>query len=217
MNGYYLFVHLSNLPVLLVAIYAMYCYARIGKPFKKFSLFLYLNAFIQSLSLLLNLLAIPNLPLLHILAPLGFYLLASFYNSLLEAYLDNRLLNMVAWLFVLASGINTLFFQPVTSFNSNALTLEAVLLVILSISLYLFLLQQQLGNTRDKKIQDGLHWINSGIFIYQSSNLIIFYFGKLIIERFSREFALYTWLIHAIVSTIMYFCFFMGLWKQPKN
>jgi hypothetical protein len=62
-----------------------------------------------------------------------------------------------------------------------------------------------------------LTWINSGLFIYYVSSLLIFYFGQVITDTFSKELNRYMWIFHAFFSLVMYSCFFVGLWKRPKS
>jgi hypothetical protein len=72
---------------------------------------------------------------------------------------------------------------------------------------------------KERRKQDipSLHWINSGLFIYYSSNLLIFYFGALITHALSKQLNRYTWMLHSFFSIVMYTCFFIGLWKRPKT
>jgi hypothetical protein len=62
-----------------------------------------------------------------------------------------------------------------------------------------------------------LNWINSGIFIYYSSSLLIFYFS----DAMARVLPIYLnqniWILHSLFSMIMYSCFIVALWKRPKN
>jgi hypothetical protein len=216
MDFYFILVIASHVPVVFVALYALLKSRYFDIVFKRFTYFLYFNGAIQLCALVLLLFSINNLPLLHILVPAGYWCLSGFYNSVLTGFLDKRIIPVSTILFVVFSLINTSFFQPLTTFNSNALTVESILLLIMAVSTYVFFVQQA-PHPHNQKVTSGLHWINSGLFIYHSSSLIIFYFGKTIIEQFSNTFALYTWVIHSVFSIIMYICFFVGLWKQPKN
>jgi hypothetical protein len=63
----------------------------------------------------------------------------------------------------------------------------------------------------------SLNWINSGLFIYYASSLVIFFYSDLIEKAFSRIFNLQTWILHSFFSTVMYCCFFIGLWNRPRN
>lgn len=205
----------SHIPILAVCIYTAVIYRKLPRLFKVFGLFIFTTAIIQAVSLIMALLKKNNLPLLHIYVPLGFILLIWFYHHILEGFINKRILIFTACLFLLFSICNSFFFQPLLSFNSNALTVESVLLVILSISTYSFLLNTIVR--RDQQLISSLNWINSGIFIYYTSNLLLFYFGaKILSVSFPREYSLYSWVLHSFFSIIMYTCFLIGLWKRPN-
>lgn len=204
----------SHLPILVVCIYTMVIYRKLPRLFKVFGIFIFTTAIIQAISLIMALSKQNNLPLLHFYVPLGFILLIWFYHHILEGFINKRILIFTAILFSLFSIGNSLLFQPFLTFNSNALTVESVLLVILSISTYSFLLNTIVR--RNPQLISSLNWINSGIFIYYTSNLLLFYFGsKILSVSFPKEYSLYSWVLHSFFSIIMYTCFFIGLWKRP--
>jgi hypothetical protein len=46
--------------------------------------------------------------------------------------------------------------------------------------------------------------------------MLIFYFGSIITQSFSRNLNLYTWIFHSFFSIVMYTSFFICLWKRSK-
>jgi hypothetical protein len=206
----------SHIPVFAVALYALFIYTRLKVELKAFAWFLFCSGMLQLVSLIYWFLEKNNLFILHFLVPIGFVFLAAFYRNVLKGFLHPMILMVVAAGFVLFSVINTLYFQPLSVFNSNALTVECVLLVILSLSTYTLLLNKTIIN-RDSKAFAGINWINSGIFIYHSSTLLIFYFGEYITSNIDLELSRYTWVVHSAFSVIMYFCFWKGLWNRATT
>ena len=156
------------------------------------------------------------MPLLHIYVGAGFLMLAIFYKKVLEEFISGILIYSVAGLFLILTALNSIYLQPVNTFNSYALTLESVLLIIFSLTTY-FLLLNEVVKEKRKAIISSINWINSGIFIYYVSNLLIFYFSDYFYKYFSAEINRYTWVLHSFFSVVMYTFFFIGLWKQPKN
>lgn len=156
------------------------------------------------------------MPLLHVYVIVSFVSLAWYYNSLMKDFIHRYVIIIAAGLFCLLSLLNSLFVQPVFSFNSYALTLESALLIILSLSAYILLLKKIVAEKKKGEIK-SLNWINSGVFIYYSSTLLIFYFGDLITHSYSRSFNRYTWVLHSFLSIVMYTCFIIGLWKRQAK
>jgi hypothetical protein len=207
---------LSHLPIYVTTIYSVIIYQKLQRELKIFSWLLVITGLIQFASLLLALRGINNLPLLHLYVPSGFILMALFYARVLNGFIDVRIIWITTLIFIIYTVINSLFFQGILTFNSNALTVESVLVIIFSISTYMLFLTDDIKESK-KDILSSLNWINSGIFIYYLSNLLIYYFGNIITGPFSQQLNLYTWVLHSFFSVVMYFCFFVGLWNHPRT
>ncbi|SEW44376.1 hypothetical protein SAMN05428988_5752 [Chitinophaga sp. YR573] len=207
---------LSHVPILLTVVYAAICYKQLGKELKVFSWFIFLSGIIQFTSLGCWYASKNNMPLLHIYVATGFICLAWFYQTLLKGFIKSKIIWLVAILFLIFTIINSLFFQSIFTFNSNALTVESILIIILALFTYRFFLNDIVKETSRYDIK-SLNWINSGLFIYYSSSMLIFYFGSVITSTFTRNLNLYTWVFHSFFSIVMYTCFFIGLWKRSKT
>jgi hypothetical protein len=207
---------LSHLPILITSCYALITFKKQTAILRIFSWFLFLSYLIQFASLLFWLNRKNNMPLLHFYVGAGFVMLAVFYKKVLEDFISGILIYTIAAVFLLLTILNSLFVQPVLTFNSYALSLESVLLIIFSLSTYILLLDETVKEKR-KSMLSSINWINSGIFIYYVSNLLIFYFSGYFSKYFSAEFNRYTWVLHSFFSVVMYTFFFIGIWKRPKN
>ncbi|MBC9914310.1 hypothetical protein [Chitinophaga varians] len=207
---------LSHVPILVTVVYAAIHYGTLPRELKVFSWFIFLSGIIQFTSLGFWFFSKNNMPLLHLYVAAGFLCLAWFYNTILNGFIDAGIIWLIAILFLLFTIANSLFIQPVYTFNSIALTVESVLIVILSLFTYRFFLSDIVKETSGAHIK-SLTWINSGLFIYYSSSILIFYFGSVITVDFSRSLNLYAWIFLAFFSIVMYTCFFIGLWKRSKT
>lgn len=209
-------VLLSDIPVLATVVYAALLYNTFSKPLKVFSVFLFLSGIIQFITLFLWFMGKNNMPLLHLYVAAGFPCLVWFYQTILGNFISVRIMWVTAAGFLVFTIINSLFVQDIFRFNSNALTVESILIIILALFTFIFFLNDTMKETGIKDIK-SLTWINSGLFIYHLSCLLIFYFGDTIIFRLSEELSRLTWVFHAFFSIVMYTCFFIGLWKRSKT
>lgn len=207
---------LSHIPILAACFSALRLYATLGKSLRLFTYFIFFSGIIQALSLLLCYSNINNMPLLHIYVAGGLPLLLWFYRTLLKGFVTSRIMVVTAVAFTLFTLCNSLFIQDIFRFNSNALAAESVIIIILALFTYIFLLNDTMKETGipDKK---SLFWINSGLFLYYLSCLLIFYFGDTILFRFSRDLSRLTWLFHSFFSIVMYTCITIGLWKRSRT
>lgn len=216
MNQQQTILVLSNVPILAVVVYALVYYHRFSPPIRLFIWFGFISGIIQFVSVALWFNTTNNMFLLHIYVPVGTVVLIYFYRSILGAYLPKWVFPLLASVFVVFSLTNSVLLQPLSTFNSNALTVQAVLLVILSLSTYSQLLQSVIHQERQASLT-GLNWINSGVFVYFSSNILLYYFGNWLTTSTTIEEFQYSWLLHAFFTTVFYVCILIGLWKSPKH
>jgi hypothetical protein len=206
----------SPAPALITVGYGLFIYKRLIGELKIFSWFLFLSGFIQLLSSILWFKSKNNLPLLHVYVAAGYLCLAWFYSAVLKGFIDQKIIWWSAILFISFTLVNAVFFQNIFTFASHALTVESVLVIILSLSTFIFLLNDMVKKKKMRLVK-SLNWINSGLFIYYTSSLLIFYFGEVITHTFSKNLNRYTWALHTFFLMVMYFCFFVGLWQRPRN
>lgn len=206
----------SHVPIFAAALYALVIYRRLTNELKAFSWYLFTMGIIQLVSLILWTCHINNLPILHIYVPLSFLLLCRFYYVLFKGLINVQIIIWCAVIFTLLSIANSVFLQHLFIFNSYALTLHSVLVIILSITASGAFLNKELIS-RFRARLPGLNLINGGILIYHSSALLIFYFGNLITHRYSVLVNKYTWIAHSFLSVVMYLCFIFGLWKRERK
>lgn len=206
----------SNIPTFIVGVYTIIIYKKLPREMKYFSWFIFVSAIVQAVASILFYNKENNLPVLHIYTVVGFLFLINFYNHIFDGLIRPRILWTLGVLFVTYSIINSIFIQDIYTFNSYALSVQAVLIIILSLTTFAFLMND-IVRERRIGIINSLSWINAGLFIYYSSSLLVFYFGNMINSMSFSPLKRYTWFIYALFSIIMYFCFFVGLWKRPKT
>ena len=206
----------SHVPILATVIFAATRYRTLGPQLKVFSWFIFLSGLVQFVSLAFWFASRNNMPLLHFYVAAGFACLAWFYTTVLKGFIDAAIIWFATIAFLVFTAVNSLFFQPFLTFNSNALTAESVLIIILALFTYIFFLNDIVRETGGRDIR-SLTWINSGLFIYYSSTLLIFYFGATINQVFSKDLSQYTWIFHSFFSVVMYIFFCIGLWKRSAT
>lgn len=213
-------IFISCFVVLFTALYAFIIRKSVPKELHFFLWFIYLSGIIQLVSLILWYNSENNMPLLHIYVAAGFILLALFYKDILNGYIKWNVILTIIISFSAFTLVNSIFIQTILTYNSYALTGECILVIIFSIFTYIFSLEDLVKEKR-QGLWKSIGWINSGLFIYYTSSLIIFnfthfFFSDPSFKIFSRDFNLQTWMLHSFFSTVMYVCFFIGLWNRPK-
>jgi hypothetical protein len=202
----------SHLPIVVSALYAGLLYKKLDPILRLFSLFLFFSAVIQITALILAINRTNNLPLLHVYVAVGFLLLSLFYKRVLNNFIHAGIIWLITGCFLIYTILNSIFIETFFTFNSIALAVESVLIIILSLSTYMVLMNDIVKEQRSPIIK-SLNWINSGLFIYYTSSLIIFYLTR----NFPKSINNYTWILHSFFSIIMYVCFIIGLYKRTHK
>lgn len=211
-----LVIGLLHLPIFLTVGYAWWVYRSLGKELRSLAHFLFLSGVVAATSLVLWFFSINNMPILHFYVLVGFVCLIIFYREVLNGFINRKVFTWLILGFSAFSAINTFFFQPLFVYNSYGLTVEAIIIIVLSLSTFLLMLNDIVKETH-MPIISSLKWINSGLFTYYSSSLLIFYFGDLISQFTSTSLAKNAWILHGFFSAMMYCFCFVGLWKRPVS
>lgn len=206
---------LANVPILLAGILAVLFYKNMSKELRVFSKFLFLSNLIQLPSVILFLFWSNNMPLLHVFTVVGGALLLLFYREIFRPHISIVPINWLLSAYIIFSLINSVLFESIFTFNTNGLTVQAIILSCMSISYFSVGLNKTEKSDAQRK---AISWINSGIFIYFSSNLLLYYFGELLMNKILkggpfRE----VWMIHSVITVVAYTFYSIGLWKIAKR
>jgi hypothetical protein len=196
-------------------IFVILHYSRFKGEFKYISWFIFLSLIIQLPSSIMGRYGINNLFFLHLYVPISYALFALFYMEVFKGFVSKTVILTSIVLFVLFSVLNTIFWQNIESFNTYALSVESLLIIIFSLSLFIFLLNESVQDEK-KGFISSLIWINSGLFIYHTSGLLLFFFAELLTKFSTSKFQI-SWLFHSLIYLIFYICIIIGLWKHPKK
>ncbi|MAX81691.1 MAG: hypothetical protein CL843_16135 [Crocinitomicaceae bacterium] len=208
---------LADLSVLCSFVYYVWHYKKLSAELKAFSWFVVILFITQAISMGFWLADANNMPLLHFFyVPFGFIAITYFYYTVLKTFISPYILVLALFFFLTFTVINSIYFQSIYTYNSYALSAEAVIVLILSLSTYTLHLNHWV-KVQKKDTLVSLNWINSGLFIYFTSDLLLFYFGKTLMHTLSPEYSRHLWNLHSLFFILMNCCFLVGLWKFPKK
>ncbi len=215
MNSALLILTITYLPVVVSAAIVLAKRKQFNKEFRFFSGFLVTTAILQLISGVLFYKSTNNMPLSHLYTGLGGILLIFFYRDLFKDVLSPKILNVLAAIYAAFVLVNSLFFESIFAFNSNSLTIEAAVVVMLSLAFFNLALREKLEK---EKHLFTYQWINSGLFIYFTANLLLYYFGDYLMQEvFSGTRFLNIWTLHSLATFAAYTCYFIDLWKILKR
>lgn len=219
----HLILYACNITPLLAGVLGLLYIKKVDKRLFSFNLFLIFNAIVEFLQLIiLNVSKYHHLFLFTIDVPIEFTLLAYFYYSFLKQYLNKKTFFFSVIIFNAFSILNSIFIQPIDTFNSYAIVGEAIIIIILSIFAFIVLLDPRSG-MRKTSIGKTFELINSAIFVYFTASISIYYLSNYLthyngnIVSFLGKTVSYIWIFNSTLSAGMYTCFIIAIRKHLIN
>jgi len=204
-----LIISLASYFIAVPAVLSIIRYRKLDWAMKTVACYVFLGAFVQSFSSYLNAKNQNNLWLLHLYTPLEFTCIVCFYGIVLRGFVKKTMMVGLGLGFAILSALNSAFLQSVTTFNTYARSLEGILVILLC----LIWCYHTLTEMKIKRLeQDPVFWVNTGLLLYFSGNVLLFAFSNYIVD-INRALNLYIWAFHALFSILLYFFITVGLWK----
>ena len=150
----------------------------------------------------------PNLFLLHIYTIVDFILLSLIFKPVLPKFLSRLLL----FGFPVFATINSIFFEHLKTENVLNRSLSAIILMFYALSFFTKTLREMKILNLEK---EPLFWISVGILFYNAASFFIFLFNHYLTA--SRDLWFTYFGIHAIFTILLYICYTIALWVQPKQ
>lgn len=165
---------LCTITLLINSVIYLKRFAVNSKPFKVFVLYLVYISIFQTSSAVLNRMHIHNLFLSHFYFIGQFILLSFFYSKVLDSTVFKRIVGVLSSGVIITIGVN-FYLSPDIFFKFSLLE---IVLTMSSLVLYsLFYFYESFGEENKKFLI-----LNSGIFFYLLSSILIFSAGNFIIE-----------------------------------
>lgn len=201
--------------IVAISIYALFIYRRLEKEYKLLAQVLFLSGFTEAVVNITVYAGYPSLPGQHLYVILNCLLVSRFYAHLFHGFIKPQIIYAIASVFCVLAILNTLFLQPLMTYDSNSLTLSGILFSTYSIFTYIILFQE-IVNGKDPAAIRSLTWINSGFFIFYFYSILIFYFSRYWNASVSISTVVFVNIFSAVNITT-YTCLFIGLWLRPRK
>ena len=154
----------------------------------------------------------PTYPVFHIYAVIEYLLLALVFIKAFKLKVVNQFGRASILLFIVFAVLNAVYVQPITTPNTNVVTVSGSIFIAASI---VFLYRTLNHMTYTHIEQSALFWIITGVLIYFSSTVIMFVFlAKL--TPVSMELMGTVLVLNASFNIIHYLCFNIALWMDPE-
>jgi len=155
-----------------------------------------------------------NLPLLHLYTLLEFIFISLFYYQILFKNLkNNHYFYSFTGLITLILIANSIFYESIMGFNSNAKGLTQI--IIISYAIIYFFNRISIDEVKENLI---LNRINAAILLYYAGSLFIFIFAKFLMEN-ALTMDLYFWRFNMLLYLVFQILILIARWRIvfPKS
>ncbi|MCE7993459.1 MAG: hypothetical protein HEP71_15840 [Roseivirga sp.] len=151
-------------------------------------------------------------PTFHVYAVLEYCLLALIFSN---ANAKTRLapfLKISIPVMAIYALMNVLFWQPLTTPNTNVIIVSCIIMITLSVGFFFIALNRMAYQRIERS---AMFWISIGVLIYFSSIFVMFTFLDWLISlHFENASSLFT--LNTLLNIIHYLCFNIALWMKPE-
>jgi hypothetical protein len=186
-------------------------YNKLPKELKVISWYLFIGAITSIIYNTMGFQKVNNMPLAHLYTVVEFTVLVLFYHRVMDKTGLNRFILWLIPLFVAFAIINALFFQSIFIYNTYTKSVEAIVIIFLSISYFIATLDK-IGKSPERT--SVIPYINSGLLLYFSGSFILFVIFNMTLQN--RPFGLFMWGLHATFLLFLYILIAIALWKHKE-
>lgn len=212
------FNHLVRLlvlvPLLLAGVGGLLRFHRLALPLRYLTGLVGWSLLIELTARLLQSYKVPNLFLIPIDLVGELTLLFLVYQAALRSKALNRWGPVVLALYAAYALFSVLAGPTTVRFRPDLQVTEDFLLLVL-VGLYFRKLLSELRVQRLER--DAIFCVSAGLFLYCLGNLQIALFSNYLLQRYSQQFNVNVWSIHALLILILYSCYALALWMRPQK
>jgi len=178
------------------------------KEFRFFWCYLLLGLAVQVAAKVVALQGGNNLPLLHFYTLFEFVFLSLFYNQFLNhSERSKRNFNYFVVGISCFIILNSIIWQPLTRFNSNAKT--ATQIIYIGYAIYYFFKAQ---SREDYASSYTINLLNSGLLVYYAASLFIFMFSNVLMKL--GEAHNFIWVVNTMLYLGLQLLIFYWIWNK---
>src|SRR5258706_4887459 len=171
-----------------------------------------LSAFSDTTSYILLKFSITNRPVGNVYSLLSFIVISLIYSQFLKE--RRKLIAIIIILFVVFFGIDSFFFQKITTFQSYTRILASIICIGYSVLFYSR--SSKIGPVNDP-VRDSPFWINTAFWYYFTVNIFLFCSSSFIFTEASTSIATVFWGFHNFNNIIRNLLLTLGIYFYQKE
>lgn len=164
--------------LLLSVIASAVSFKKLTAPFKIFGAFLFVTFISEVFSKVLAFKIHNNSPVYHFYVLLLVLFLSIFYFLQIPQKAVRTFIVITCFSFLILSSLNSIFLQPLYSFPSLSIMVASVIIILYSLTLFIYLLDKKMVFNRQ-----SIMWLNTSILIYFTIQLFNWGFYSYLIRN----------------------------------
>ncbi len=167
----------------------------------------------DSITFYLKVREINNLWVYHFFVPIYFLVLVEIYKQELSVLFSGKVFDIFRGLWIAFVIVNSIWFQPLNTFNSNAITTSSLVYIILSLAYFYRLLKKPLNYRLETT---PMFWLNTGVLLYYSGTLVMFILINNFLDE-DRPAIINFWALNVFFSILFTGFYIVSLLSNPKE
>lgn len=173
-NFHYTVIYISSFFTVLPFVFGLLLHNKFKKTQPMFFLAI-TSAVFEVLNILLSKYGITMIYISQVYTVLEFILIYYFYVSYYKSQYYKKALYLIPPLYFFYNFYEFMFGNVSNSFDNPSLIIESIFFIIVSLLSFVFLVKYRIN---ELIINNPFFWVNSGILIYFSGNILLFMFYK---------------------------------------
>lgn len=190
----YISIAFSIIPLLVGFI----CIKTIKSYLVPLFLIVFISACVEIISRIIANIYENNFPILHIYTGIEFSLIFVFYMLFYKQYYKFKILYLILPVFYVVTYIDYKV-NGLNEMDSFSVTVESAFFIITSLLSFFFIIRHLIF---ENILNMPFFWINSGILIYFSGNILLFIFSNSFIKSEIKTFLILWAIIHSLLNII---------------
>ncbi|MEO6831234.1 MAG: hypothetical protein ABI378_03185, partial [Chitinophagaceae bacterium] len=153
-----------------------------------------------------------NMPVYALYSPIELLLICLYFNFSIPTLQRRGIGWYLAILGILVSVLNAVFFQPLTTFNSNFLYFEGVVIIGLSLYSFYFLVRSSDDLQLTKLRHFWFSFIQCSFWTITFINWGLYEYFIVHVQRFVPAINIFI----SVISGVAYLCIALVFWQYPK-
>ena len=207
------FSYISTIFSIIPLLIGVICIRTIKNDLIPIFLIVIISAGVEILNMVVGDAQLNNLPILHIYTVFEFTLIYVFYLQFYKQYVKLNVLYIILPIFYIVTYFDYKL-NGLNELDSFSVTVESSIFIVISVISFSFIMRNLIF---ENIVALPFFWINSGVLIYFSGNILLFIFSNSLNKSEIHVYYMLWSTIHSLLNVIYNTVICIAFWKTRHN